>query len=225
MSTLKRIGILGGTFDPIHNAHIACAETVLELFQLDEVRFIPCANTPHREQPLRSAEHRCEMVNLAIAGKKQFVLDKRECERDGLSYTVDTLLSLKEELGNDCVLFFIMGIDAFQGFLSWKTPEKVLELCHFIVIDRPKHHHDFSKELSALVNQHVCEEKQQLDKNASGCIYFIEGPMLDISATTIRQTFDLTSKNAVESIRALSQQLPDSVKHYIHQHGLYQERN
>lgn len=224
MSTLKRIGILGGTFDPIHNAHLACAEAVLELFQLDEVRFIPCANTPHREQPLRSAEDRCNMVSLAIATNKHFILDKRECQREGLSYSVDTLKSLKQEFGENSSLFFIMGIDAFQGILTWKAPDQLLGLCHLLVLGRPNYQHDFSDKLSTFVEAHRCDRISSLLENTSGCIYFIEGPMLDISATTIRQAFDLTSTNAVASIRALSQQLPDSVKHYIHQHGLYQER-
>ena len=221
MTKLKRIGILGGTFDPVHKAHLACAQAALNDFDLDEVRFIPCANTPHREQPLRSAEDRCNMVSLAIAGNKNFILDKRECQRTGLSYSVDTLQDLKEELGKDCIVYFLMGIDAFKGILSWKAPERILELCHLVVLDRPQYQHDFSDELKRLLEQHSC--KKENHKN-SGCIFFIEGPMLDISASNIRNTFDLITSNPTDSIRTLSAQLPESVKQYIHQHGLYQER-
>jgi nicotinate-nucleotide adenylyltransferase len=218
------LGILGGTFDPIHNGHLACAQDVHEHFHLDKIKFIPCAQTPHREQPQRSTEQRCTMVKLAIQEYSFMELDERECQREGMSYTVDTLNSLREDYGADCSLIFIMGSDTFQGISEWKESEKLLNLCHLLVLKRPGQEESFNKAVSNLIEKHQSNNKEELLNKAFGHIYFLEGSMLDISATRIRGYFDFNMPNASENIKALSNEIPDPVKQYIHQHGLYQDR-
>lgn len=212
-SKMTAIGVLGGTFDPIHKAHIACAHCARTLLALDKVKLIPCANTPHRNQPQRSAAHRCNMVALAIQNETGLELDKRECEREGLSYTVDTLQSLRDELNQHDVLVFILGSDAFAHILSWHHYEKILALCHLLVIQRPNHSFPNNVALKNFIEQFESKSIEELKTTAAGKIYFYEELNLDISSTRIRSDVDT----------ALSNDLPEEVKTYIHEHRLYRE--
>lgn len=227
MSTSKKaIGVLGGTFDPVHKAHITCALAVQKAFNLQRVKLLPCAQTPHREQPKRTAKQRCDMVQLAIGDYDLLELDTRECSRTGDSYTIETLESLREELNKNDALLFILGSDAFEKIESWHRYSELLHYCHLVVIQRPNYQIPDSESLNQFIQKHRCDKINDITDTPHGKIYFFEGPLIDISASDIRKHFDFTNScNTAESIQIISKSLSLEVKDYIFQNGLYQERN
>ncbi len=133
-----RIGLFGGTFNPIHNGHLSIASEVLEKLALDKVIFIPAGDPPHKKnEDLVPAVHRLEMVRLAVAPYDQFEVSSVEMERSGPSYSVDTVRGFRKTLGEGPELFFLVGIDAFREVMTWKDPRTLFSLCHFVVISRP----------------------------------------------------------------------------------------
>src|SRR3569833_2622728 len=130
------IGLLGGTFDPIHFGHLRPAMDLLDELGLDHVRLIPCGVPPHRAAPRAHAEHRLTMLRLAVSGEPRLRVDERELRRPGPSYMVDTVLSLREELG-DTPLALIIGMDALNGLATWRRWRELVALCHLIVMERP----------------------------------------------------------------------------------------
>lgn len=134
---MKLIGVLGGTFDPIHFGHLRMAQELYDALGLNEVRFIPAANPPHRHQPVANAGQRAEMVALAIAGNPMFKLDIRELERGDTSYTIDTLQSLRDEVGKDASICLLLGSDAFCKFDTWHRWDEILDLSHIALVERP----------------------------------------------------------------------------------------
>ena len=178
-------GILGGTFDPIHYGHLRPALEVMQQLELDEVRFVPNRQPPHREHPVLDDQQRAELVQLAIAQTAGFVFDDRELRREGPSYMVDTLVSLRNDLGDD-VLCLIMGMDAFNGFQQWHRWQSILELCHLVVMTRPGA--DMSKTLLPSDLQHrISTNPQVLRQTPVGQILLQSVTQLDISASQIRQ--------------------------------------
>lgn len=212
------IGILGGTFDPVHFGHLRLAEEMLELARLSEIRFIPAGTPPHRGKPQTSALHRNAMVRLAIAGQSAFVLDEREIERTTPCYTVDTLRELRAELGAAQPLCLLMGGDAFLQLHTWHEWERLFELAHIVVGYRPgftleERIHSATVELQQHYRQRLCTAKA-LSHDAFGGIAELAIPKLEISATDIRRR--------VAEGRSIRYLLPDAVADYIHQHHLYQ---
>lgn len=208
------IGIFGGTFDPVHFGHLRPALETMQSLALSEVRFIPCAQPPHRQMPLASAKHRMAMLSLAIEGQAGFVTDDRELRREGPSYMVDTLESLGQE--TDQALCLLLGMDAFAGLPQWHRWQSLLSLAHIVVMQRPgvSREHLFQQhELTQLLQQAEVNAIQDLAGNTAGKIYFQQVTALDISATGIRQ-----SLSSGESVRYL---LPDTVDDYMQQHKLY----
>ena len=133
-----KIGIFGGTFNPIHEGHLAIAEEVRNAVGLDKVLFIPAGVPPHKkDQEVIKAIHRLEMVRLAIENRPHFEVCDLEVERAGTSYTVDTVETLKKSYSEETIWFLMLGLDAFLGFNSWREPERLLDLCHFVVVSRP----------------------------------------------------------------------------------------
>jgi nicotinate-nucleotide adenylyltransferase len=130
------IGVFGGTFDPVHFGHLRVARAAFDLLTLDELRFVPANRPPLRDAPVASAMQRAAMVALAIRDEPGFRLDTRELDRGGVSYTVDTLASLRAELG-DATLCLLIGQDQFAGFERWHRWPEILELCHLVVLNRP----------------------------------------------------------------------------------------
>lgn len=212
------IGILGGTFDPIHNGHLRLALEALEQCNLSSVRFIPAGTPPHRNAPHAGAQQRLDMVRLAVQGNTAFVVDEREVHRPDPCYTVDTLTGLRAELGAQQPLCLLMGGDAFLQLHTWHEWEKLFELAHIVVMQRP------GRNVGAEIDQahpalrrHYHERlrasAEALRTAASGTVLVIDMPALEISATDIRRRC-----SDGRSIRYL---LPDAVADYIHTHRLY----
>lgn len=178
------IAIIGGTFDPIHFGHLRPALDIAEKLSLTEVRFIPSTTPPHRWQPEASAEDRINMVKLSIEGTKPFILDDREYHREGASYTIDTLKSIRSEIGNDQSFSMILGLDAFQSFTSWKDWKEIVETCHIVIAARPGYQIDAT--LDEYLATRVTDNIDDLRSFAAGKIYFCDVTQLDISATMIR---------------------------------------
>ncbi|MFZ5523579.1 MAG: nicotinate-nucleotide adenylyltransferase [Pseudomonadota bacterium] len=213
----KAIGILGGTFDPIHFGHLRLAEEMLELAGLKLIRFIPAGTPPNRDMPQASATHRSAMVRLAIAGQPAFVLDEREVDRTTPCYTVDTLRELRAELGTAQPLCLLMGGDAFLQLHTWHEWEQLFELAHIVVGFRPgftleERIHSATGELRRHYQQRLCTV-EDLPQQPCGGIVELAIPKLEISATLIR--------SRVAENRSIRYLLPNTVADYVHQHHLY----
>lgn len=208
----KPIGILGGTFDPIHFGHL---RTALELYQsldLHEVRLIPCYQPVHRKLPVASPEQRLAMVRCAISGEPALKVDQCEIQRKGPSYTVNTLEILHKKLSHT-PLCLIIGIDALLGFASWHRWEEIIKLAHLIIVHRPHYHLPRTGVIADLLKHRLKQTAAALHESLAGNIILHPVTSLEISATDIRKQF-VMGKNP----RYL---LPDSVYSYIHEHGVY----
>lgn len=184
--TKPAIGLLGGTFNPIHNGHLRLALEIYERLSLAQVRLIPSAQPPHRAVPSVSSKLRLEMVQAAIAGVTGLTADDRELQRDGPSYMVDTLFSLRAEYP-DNPLCLILGSDAFMNLNSWYQSTQIINLAHIIVVRRPN---------TVLATQHINQTNNlnQLHTSKAGKIWVEELPDIAISATQIRDLI-ATDKN------------------------------
>lgn len=189
---MRLVGILGGTFNPIHFGHLRMAQDIAEAVQLSEVRFVPSANPPHKEPPKVSADNRARMVQIAIADNLLFKLDTRELDRTGNSYTIDTLTALKSEMSaheDDDALCLLMGSDAFIKFDTWHRWQEILNYCHIILVQRPvqtTNQPPLSEELTQLLQQHYTENSQDLSSKHNGYIHMQAVTALNISSTAIR---------------------------------------
>ena len=206
------IGIFGGTFDPIHHGHLRIALDAVEAAGLERVHLIPLAQAVHRDQPQTPAAQRLAMVERAAAEHPKLIADAREIERGGDSYMVDTLQSLHDELPGQS-LCLLLGSDAFNGFLRWKSPERILELANILVMQRPGYHLPDDPVLVGLVEQHRVDSADQLGDLAAGGICFHDVTQLDISSSDIRER--------ISQGRDPACLLPAAVVDFIGQHGLY----
>lgn len=192
---MQLIGVLGGTFNPIHFGHLRLAQELTDALNLKEVRFIPAANPPHKDAPSVSAFHRAEMVKLAIADNPSFKLDERELQREGASYTIDTLISLRSKIGPEVALCLIMGSDAFTGLNTWHRWQEILDYCHIILVQRPPitvtNQPPLANELTLLLQNHYTENVSDLSNQNAGFIHMQTITALSISSTAIRSAFKL----------------------------------
>jgi nicotinate-nucleotide adenylyltransferase len=214
---VRRLGILGGTFNPIHLAHLRSAEELAEGLHLDRVLFIPSASPPHkRSEQVAPAHHRLAMVRLALRGNRCFRVSTIEINRGGCSYSVDTLRMLRQRWGQRVEIFFVVGIDAFREVEMWKEYTEIFSLAHIVVISRPP---DTVRPRRALlpvaVRRQFCylSEREGFINRAGQKILFRQVTALDISASDIRARLARG-----RSIRYL---LPLSVQRYIEKHRLY----
>lgn len=205
------IGILGGTFDPVHFGHLRPALDVIEQLGLERIHLIPTARPPHRDQPQATPEQRLAMLRLAVKNNPQFVVDDRELQRKGKSYTIDTLHSLRQD-HPDSPLYLMLGADAFADIKTWHRWDELLDLAHIVVMNRPD-----DKTVKTLkttekwYQQHLAESGSQLSK--AGTIWLVDVTQLAISATQIRHKFAQGSKPQFL--------LPDPVIQLIDELGLY----
>jgi len=207
------IGVLGGTFDPVHYGHLRPALEVYESLGLSELRLIPCRVPPHRPPPEAPAYHRLAMVERAITGVPGFRADARELARAGPSFTVDTLSELRKEIGPECPLLLLMGMDAFAGLLGWHQWREIPLLAHVVVAHRPGTAPAMDSPYLELAP--ATDSVAALRNGAQGRTFFQPVTQLDISATGIRECL-----RAGRSPRFL---LPGSVRHYIAEHQLYRD--
>jgi nicotinate-nucleotide adenylyltransferase len=216
----KPLGIFGGTFDPVHFAHLRLAEEAADLLDLAGVRWIPAGQPALRDVPRAGARQRLEMVRLAIAGNPRFELDPAEVDTPGLSYTVSTLERLRrpEACGADRPLVLLVGNDAFAGMTGWHQWPRLFELAHVAIAHRPGYPVDPARlppELAEVFHARRREDRAQLAGAPAGSIVTFAMTPLDISATRIRALL-----SAGASPRYL---MPDSVLAHIHEHRFYQE--
>lgn len=204
------IGILGGTFDPIHYGHLRAAVEIRDSLNLDQVRLIPSARPSHRRQPAASAAMRAAMVELAVAGRAGLLCDLCELNRPGPSYMIDTLRNLRPHFPEQPVLLLI-GSDAFEYLPKWHQWLQLFEYAHIVVMTRPGHSVAPTQDFLASA---WTAEPARLRQRPAGCLFFQPITQLDISATAIR-----TLLAAGKSADFL---LPDGVLAYIRRHRLYQ---
>ncbi len=209
------VGLLGGTFDPIHHAHLRLAHEAQAVCGLDHVRFVPSATPPHRDTPGATAEQRLAMVELAIADHPGFVADRRELDRTQPSYTIHTLESLRTEFGAARPICLLLGADAFRLLETWHRWRDLFAFAHLVVAHRPGF--DPEPDTAALAEEYrrrVADGPAALARQPAGSILPLTITPLDISASAIR-----AERSAGGSPRYL---LPDSVLGYIESHHLYQ---
>jgi nicotinate-nucleotide adenylyltransferase len=197
------LGILGGTFDPIHHGHLVAAEEALHQVSLDRVLFVPAGAPPHKpSRPITPAEHRLRMVELAIAGKPQFAVSCVDLDRPGPSYSVDMLALLRQAQGPGPKFFFIVGADSLSEMATWYRPERLIELCELVVVERPGSEIDLDQVEGQL-------------PGISLRLHRVQMPRLQISSSDLR-----ARRRAGRSISYL---VPPAVEAYIGEHGLYLE--
>jgi nicotinate-nucleotide adenylyltransferase len=195
---------MGGTFDPIHHGHLIAAEAVRDELRLSQVLFIPAGRPPHKiNRRVSPAEHRVAMVRLAVAENPYFRVSTVEINREGPSFTVDTMRQLRRELGDESKLYFITGADAVLELLTWKDPLKIFEYCQLVAVARPGCEPDD-------LNRMIAEVAR-----SGGVVHRLAIPGVAISSSNIRRRV-----NEGRSIRYL---VPDAVGEYIGRTGLYRE--
>jgi nicotinate-nucleotide adenylyltransferase len=210
------IGILGGTFDPVHFGHLRPALEVRVALGLDEIRLIPCHLPPHRPPPVATPRQRLAMLRTAIAGHAGFVIDERELYRNGPSYTLDTLRSLRADI-RGTELCLLVGMDAFRGLTSWHRWHELIEHCHIVVMTRPGAAFPEHGELGHFIGLHRALDPAMLRAQSAGLLYFQEVSQLEISGTHIRAL--LGRGEAADFL------LPDSVLNLITEQDLYTSDN
>lgn len=217
MSDAKaRIGILGGSFDPIHFGHVKPSLQLAEKFQLQSIKLIPCKTSPFKDATFASAQHRWNMVSIIAGSSELFEADARELERNTPSYTYDTLKEIAQEISDNSTLFWIMGEDALPDFPRWHQAEKIMQLCHVLVMRRPGYDASDDVETNPWFRTYMCADKNKLQEKQSGYIYMTDVELFDISSTQIRETV-----HAGDQPRFL---LPGGVWNYIKRNHLYQEK-
>ena len=210
---VRMIGIFGGTFDPVHIGHVRTALDIREDLALDEVRLMPCNVSPHRSAPLASGAQRLAMLQAAIHGEPGLSIDDRELHRPAPSYTVDTLLALRAELGDTLPLCLMMGMDSFQALHTWHRWRDIITLAHIVVMTRPGWLPPTQGEVAELIMQHGVYDPARLRDASAGHVLLRPVSQLDISASRIR--------SAVQAGRSARYWVPDSVWDFIKKEGIY----
>jgi len=196
-----RVGVFGGTFDPIHIGHLVAAEETRVQLSLERVVFVPAGLPPHKlANHISPVEHRLAMVQLAIASNPYFTVSRVDIDRFGPCYTVDTMELLRDEWGPGTELYFIMGSDSLADILTWHKPERLIRLCRLAVVKRPGYDVDI-------------EELDRLLPGIASRVRFINSPLIDVASCDIRRR--------VREGLSIKYQVPEAVEKYIYEHGLY----
>lgn len=214
----SRIGLMGGSFDPVHFGHLRSGEEIQERFGLRVIEFIPTMISPHKlAHPVTDARHRIEMLRRAINGNESFTVSDVEVKRGGVSYLYDTLQEYRTRFGNSVDLFFIMGMDSFLEIATWHRYEDLFSLSHFVVTTRPRYRrHPLPRILSEGVARRfrlTDNWRKKIEHESGSWIFFETISSMEISATDIRAR--------IASGRSIRYLLPDSVRRYIQDNNLY----
>lgn len=212
---MNPIGIFGGTFDPIHFGHLRTAFELLQSLRLGEMRFMPAGNPPHREVTVANAEQRLAMVQAATQGQPGFVVDDREIRREGLSYSVDTMRTLRADFPERS-LCLIVGMDAFLSLPKWHQWRELLELAHLVVAHRPGWRAPSMGPLGELLVDRGTGRINDLHESRAGCIYIHAVTQLEISSTEVRKS--------IAASRDPRYLMPDTVRAIIESTGCYAKR-
>jgi len=200
---LQRIGVIGGTFDPIHYGHLAAAEEARVRVNLEKVLFAVAGLPPHKlDEEVTPVEHRLAMVQLGIFSNPDFELSRVDVDRSGPSYTVDTISILQEQWGQGTEMFFILGLDSLVEVPTWHQPERLIQLCHLVAVARPGFEVDM----------------RQLEDSVPGIssrVEIIDMPEVDISSSDLQRR--------VRESLPIRYQVPEEVERYIREHRLYQQ--
>ena len=225
MSGKKRIALYGGTFDPVHRGHLAVARTISQVFEIDELLFVPAWLAPHkRTRDVTPALHRYAMLALATQQDARLRISRFELEAPDRSYTVETLAHFESELGNDAELFFLMGADSWSEVKTWREWEHLLTMANHIVVTRPGYELELAGLPDAVLNRIVDTRKGQATAGRRSTvtgkqIFFTDAVQLEISATDIRRAA------REKQFDALVDLVPKSVADYITKYELYRETN
>lgn len=205
--------ILGGTFDPVHHGHLRMAVELRERIGVDRLALVPCHIPPHRERPGTSSQDRLELLNMAIEGEPGLTVDDRELRREGASFTAETLRQLRAELGDQEPLAMVVGMDAFAGFDRWRDWQRIPELAHIIVVNRPGAELDPQGKPALMLRERGAGNLRELHDQPAGLCLALDLPLLDISATGIR--------DRIRTGRSPRYLLPDPVWRAIQTRRLY----
>ena len=206
LANTRSVGLLGGTFDPIHYGHLVIAEEVRTALNLAEMVFVPAGHPPHKPgRIVTEARHRLTMLELAIASNPYFSISLVDLERPGPSYTVETLRLLRQQWGTRTAIHFVIGGDSLEDLLAWYDPTGILkQLAALVAVQRPGY-------------EEAADYRDMLEARLPGIkqrLIIVQAPQLDISATDLRRR--------VAEGRPIKYQTPEAVEHYIIEHGLYQ---
>ena len=207
LPNMRRVGLMGGTFDPVHYGHLVVAEEVYSVLDLAEMLFVPVGQPPHKpNRVVTGAQHRLAMLELAIVGNPHFSISRVDLDRPGPSYSVETLRLLREQWGELTALYFVIGWDSLEDLLTWYDPAGILQqLSYLVAVRRPGYNEreGYRDSLEA----RLPGIKQRL--------LVVLAPQFDISSTDLRQR--------VAEKRPINYQVPESVEQYIKQYNLYRQ--
>ncbi|WP_273428433.1 MULTISPECIES: nicotinate-nucleotide adenylyltransferase [Marinobacter] len=205
--------IYGGTFDPVHHGHLRLALEISDRLEVAPINLMPCHIPPHRGDTGASADQRLRLLELAVAAEPQLRVDDRELKRAGASYTADTLRQLRNELGPEHPLTMVVGTDSFASFDRWREWQSIPELAHIVVVRRPGAELDPDGLPAAMLAERRVSDPQALHGRPCGLMLDLQLPLLEISATGIRER--------IEAGRSPRYLVPDSVWQEIRRLGLY----
>ncbi len=213
----EKIGLFGGTFNPIHYGHLRSAEEIRERFGLSTITFIPASIPPHKNpEGIADARHRLEMTRLSCRNHPHFSVSDFEIQQPGISYSITTIEHFQREAGTGTTIFFILGTDAFAEITTWMSYERLFSSCNFIVIDRPEFSHpDLDKLLPLALSEQFCyDQRRSVYVHQSGYSMFFENiTPISLSSTQIR--------NAVRNHSSIESHVPPAVLDYIETNNLY----
>ena len=209
------LGIFGGTFDPVHFGHIKLVLALLEHFDFEQIRFVPCRKPPHKRAICVDAKHRLHMLNMVTHANSKLKVDDRELRRSGPSYMVDTLKELREESGAACTLVLILGIDAFLNFCTWHKYDAILSICHIMLLRRPGYRLARQGCEHELFKRYGTDKIMAVYESPGGHIFLSNEEEIEISSTGIRR--------CIAKGKQPRYLLPGNVWDYIRRHDLYHQ--
>jgi len=208
------VALFGGTFNPVHFGHLNLATELVHYLQIESVRMVPCAIPPHREAPNVSAEQRLAMLDLAIEGQDTLTSDDIELNRQVLSYSIDTIGLVRQDIGPQTPLFFCLGMDALLSIDSWHRWTELLDYCHIVVCSRPDYKLPNNGVVANWIEQNLCDDISKVKNQSHGYLHLCKIPLLDISSTAIR--------DSIKCGKSIDHMTSEVVVNYIKQHSLYE---